>query len=68
MALKMKIALDYDVADGITLLTLKEHRKMIKKQVKDHLKKGDYMHPEDFAFNQTTLIPALDVIIRHYGG
>jgi hypothetical protein len=68
MALKMKLALDYEVADGITLLTLKDHRKLIKKSVKDHLKKGDYMHPEDLAFNQAKLLPALDILIHHYGG
>jgi hypothetical protein len=68
MALNMKLALDYDVADGITLLTLKDHRKMIKDQVKKHLKKGEYMHAEDLAFNQTKLLPALDILIHHYGG
>lgn len=68
MALKMKLELDYEVADGITLLTLKDHRKLIKEQVKKHLKKGDYMHPEDLVFNQTKLLPALDLLIHHYGG
>ncbi len=65
---KHKIELDFDAADAITILVLKEHRKMIKKSVKAHLKKGDYMHPEDLVFNQHTLLPALDVVIKHWGG
>lgn len=65
---KHKIELDYDAADAITLLVLKEYRKTIKKSMNDHFKTGSYMHPDDLAFNKTTLLPALKVVINHFGG
>jgi hypothetical protein len=68
MAINMKLALDYDVADGITLLTLKDYRKTIKQSLNAHFNKGDYMHPEDVTFNQTKLLPALKLLINHFGG
>lgn len=62
-----QFTLDYDVVDRLTLLNLKDYRKTIKKRVKDHLKKGTYIHPEDLAINQK-LLPALDLLIDHFGG
>lgn len=63
-----KLELDYDTADAIALTVLKEYHKTVKKMMKDHVKKGDYMHPEDFAFNKATLLPALKVVINQFGG
>jgi len=37
---KHKIELDFDTADGITLLVLKEYRDVIKKEVKAHIKRS----------------------------
>jgi hypothetical protein len=62
-----KLELNYDIADALTLLNLKNCLKQTKKQVKQHLKKGAYMHPEDLEHNQK-LIPALEVVIHYYGG
>jgi hypothetical protein len=62
-----KIELDHKAADAITVHVLKDQRSLIKKEIKAHLKKGEYMHPEDLAFNQTTLLPALEVIIKYFG-
>ena len=63
-----KLEISYDAADAITLLVLKDQLKLVKKQTKDHLKKGAYLHPEDLVYNQTKLIPALEVIIHYFGG
>jgi hypothetical protein len=63
----MKFELDYDLVDAITLKALKNHRKMLKRQLKDHLENGSWMHPEDVV-NSAKLIDAMDVIIDYYGG
>ena len=61
-----KLEIDFETADRITVLTLKEQRKYLKKELAD-FKKGDYLHPEDVV-NNTRVIQALDLVIKHYGG
>jgi hypothetical protein len=61
-----KLEIDFETADRITLLTLKENRKYLKKELKRH-EEGAWMHPEDVVYN-TRLIEALDVVIHYYGG
>lgn len=56
----------FEAAYRITLLTLKDQRKYLKKELAD-FKEGGYLHPEDVA-NNIKLIAALDVIIPYYGG
>jgi len=60
------IELDDDIADGITLATLKEHLKMAN----DFLEKfenGGYLHPDDVVSNMH-LVRALKVVIDYFGG
>ena len=61
-----KLALDFETADCITLLNLKEARAYLQKELRDH-KKGKWLHPEDVTGNQK-LIEALNLIIKYYGG
>ena len=60
-----KIELDGVAADRITLLTLKEQRAYLKKELKQY-KKGEYLHPDDVAGN-IKLIEAMNLIIRYFG-
>ena len=62
-----KFKIDYEVAEKITLASLKDHRKMLKKMNKDHLENGAWMHPEDLVQN-AKLIDAMGEIIKYYGG
>lgn len=62
------LVLDYEIVDAIALQSLKDQLKYIKKEVKSCLKKGRYVHPEDLAHNQLVLIPALEAVIKYYGG
>ena len=62
------IELDFETADRITVLTLKEQRAYLAKEVKAHEKKGSYMHPEDYHETKTLLLPALDRLIKFFGG
>lgn len=63
---KRQIVLDGEVADGITLLTLKEHRSYLQKELRN-FKKGEYLHPEDVV-NNTRLVEAMNIIIKYFGG
>ena len=60
------LELDFETADRITKLSLKDQRKYLKKELADY-KKGKYLHPEDVVGNQK-LIEAMDLIIKYYGG
>jgi hypothetical protein len=61
-----KIEIDSETADRIALVTLKEQRQYLKKELAQ-FKKGEYLHPEDVVLN-TRLVQALDLVIKHYGG
>jgi len=56
-----------EVADQITLASLQDHRKMLKKQLTEHAKKGAWMHEDDVIMN-TKLVMCFDDLIKYYGG
>ena len=60
-----KLEIDFETADRITLITLKEQRKYLKKELAA-FKKGGYLHPEDVV-NNTRLVQAMDLVIKYYG-
>lgn len=60
------LTLDFETADRIALLSLKDQRKYLKKELSAY-KKGEYLHPDDVVGNQK-LIEAMDLIIKYYGG
>lgn len=62
------MVIDYDTADRITLLNLQDQLKTLEKEVSDHVLDGKYMHPEDLQEALNTLMPALRVIVKYYGG
>jgi hypothetical protein len=69
------ITLDGEAADRITVLTLKEQRAYLKKELAEWRKnprtdtnpEGVWMHPEDVVLN-TRMIESLNTIIKYYGG
>ena len=61
-----KLEIDIETAERIALVSLKDHQKYLRKELKDH-KKGAYLHPEDVVYN-TRLLEALDLIVKYYGG
>ena len=63
---KKKLEIDFETADRITVICLKEQRQYLKKELAK-FKKGEWLHPEDVA-NNTRLIEALNLVIKHYGG
>jgi hypothetical protein len=69
------ITLDGEAADRITVLSLKEQRDYLKKELSDWKKNpktdtnpgGYWLHPEDVAIN-TRMVEALTTVIKYYGG
>ena len=61
-----KLEIDYETAERITLLTLKDHQSYLKKDLKA-FKKGAHMHTEDVGEN-VILIEAFNRVIKYYGG
>jgi hypothetical protein len=64
----MAIELDFETADRITVLNMKEQVGYLKEELKKHLEEGSWMHPEDVYKSEHVLIPALEVLIDYYGG
>lgn len=60
------LSIDFDTADRITLLVLKDQLKYLQKELEDY-KEGKWLHPEDVA-NSIKLISALELLIPYYGG
>ena len=60
------LMLDYDIADKITLLSLQDHLKCLRKELEDY-KDGKWLHPEDVV-NNAEIITALELLIPYYGG
>lgn len=61
------LEIPFEVADQITLATMQDQLKMLRKEVKDHLEKGSWLHPEDLG-NNIRYIHALEVLIPYFGG
>ena len=61
-----KLEIDFETADRIAVLTMKEQRKYLKKELAD-FRQGQYLHPEDVSGNQI-MIHHLDAVIKHFGG
>jgi hypothetical protein len=67
------ITLDGEAADRITVLTLKEYRSYLKKELSEWRKNprsednpdGYWLHPEDVGINMR-VIDALNVVIKQY--
>ncbi len=61
-----KLKIDMITADNITICTLKDYRKVLKKELKA-FKKGTWLHPEDVASNMRK-VEMLSEIIKDFGG
>ncbi len=60
------ITIDFDTADRITLLVLKDQLKYLRKELEDY-KVGQFLHPEDVV-RHAEIIAALELLIPYYGG
>lgn len=65
---KTGLEIDWDTADRITLLCLKESLETNREELRKHLEEGAWLHPEDKERLIFKIIPALEVIVDYYGG
>lgn len=65
---KKGLTLPYEAVDSITLANLIEMRDDIERDMKNHIEKGTYMHPNDYHMNATKYLPALNTLIEYMGG
>ena len=62
------LEIPFEVADGITLASLKDQVKYLKEEIRLHVEEGQYLHPEDYHNSMVNLIPAMELLIHYYGG
>ena len=62
------LEIDYETADRIVVLSLKDHLGYLKEEVRAHVEEGKYLHPEDYHNSMVNLIPAFETLIHYYGG
>lgn len=65
--MKKGIEIPFEVAEGITLSSLKDQYKYLKEETRLHLDEGKWLHHEDLGKN-IQLIRALELLIPYYGG
>ena len=59
--------IDWETADRITVLNLKNQLEYLEKELEDHKTHKIYMHPQDVHNSEYLYIPALKTLIRYYG-
>lgn len=75
MPRSLKLEIDSETANRITLLNLKDYQSYLKKELTQWKKNprtetnpdGVWLHPEDVSGNMQA-IEALNLIIKHFGG
>ena len=65
---KEGLRIPYEVSDGITLATLQDSLVTLQEEIRAHLEDNVWMHPDDYALNTSKWIPALQTLIKYYGG
>ena len=63
-----EMTIPYEVADGITLATLKNDYLQLTEELRKHKEEGKWMHPFDVENYQNNILPALKCLIDYYGG
>jgi len=61
------LKIPHEIADGITLASLKDQYKYLKEETRLHLEEGKWLHPEDLGRN-IQIIKAMELLIPYYGG
>lgn len=60
------IMLPHEAADAITVATLKDAARYLQKELDDHFKRGQWMHPEDIP-NNREYIYCITQVLRYFG-
>jgi hypothetical protein len=60
-----KMEIDFETADRIVVIRLKDCKKYLKKELKAY-KSGEYLHAEDVGHN-IKLIESIDTLLKYFG-
>jgi hypothetical protein len=63
-----EITIPIEIADGITVASLQEQLSYLKEEIRLHTEESRYMHPEDYHNSMTKYIPAMELLIKYFGG
>lgn len=61
------LEIDFETADRITILTLKEQVGYLKEELRQHVEQETWMHPEDVV-DTPLRISQLEAVIKYFGG
>ena len=61
------LEIDFETADRITILTLKEQVGYLKEELRQHLEEEKWMHSEDVV-DTPLRISQLEAVIKYFGG
>ena len=62
------LRIPYEVADGVAVAVMQDHLHYLKEEIRLHVEEGQYLHPEDYHKSMTELIPAMETLIKYFGG
>lgn len=60
-----QINIDGEIADGITVLNLKEHRDYLAKELEGY-ENGQWLHPDDVVMSKQT-VSAIGAVLEYFG-
>jgi hypothetical protein len=61
------LEIDFETANRITILTLKEHVGYLKEELRQHIEQETWMHPEDVV-DTPIRISQIESVIKYFGG
>lgn len=62
------LQIDFETADRIAVCVMQDQLKYLKEEIRLHVEEGQYLHPEDYELSSTKYIPALETLIKYFGG
>ena len=62
------LLIPFEVADGIAVACMQDQLGYLKEEIRLHVEEGSYLHPEDYHNSMVNLIPALETLIKYFGG
>lgn len=63
-----KFEIEAEVAEHITLSSLKWHLNYLEEEMRRHTEEGKWMHPDDKLETVNELIPSFRKLIEYFGG
>lgn len=63
---RIGVYLDYETADKVTVMRLKDYLDTLETVLRNHREKNDWLHPDDIPHTERT-IDAIKIVLRDFG-